>query len=284
MKPKKDGNENTITETKNDSIKSQCENIIKTKNEFYVYALIDPDTHLPFYIGKGKGNRDTSHIRETKRGNVPHGNKHLYYKIKSIIGSDKTILVERLETNITESAALAKETEYIRKYGRRDTGTGILTNLTDGGEGQSGWVPTEEYRNKMSKSTSGNKNGMFGKSQTEETKEKIKNKAIGRLHSSETKDNLSKLRMGKNNSFFGMKHSEKTKQVIRAKSVKRGKENGCYVELDHIKKKIVDVYLKSKNVSEVVRWVNSNGTKCSRIAIKRRLMEWNVVDKNKWKV
>jgi hypothetical protein len=47
MKPKNDGNENTITETKNDSIKSQCEDIIKTKNEFYVYALIDLDTHLP---------------------------------------------------------------------------------------------------------------------------------------------------------------------------------------------------------------------------------------------
>jgi hypothetical protein len=176
-----------------------------------------------------------------------------------------------LEANINESVALAKETEYIRKYGRRDIGTGILTNLTDGGEGQSGWIPTKEYRKKMSKSKSGEKNGMFGKSQTTETKEKIRNKAIGRLHSPETRDSLSKLNMGKNNPFFGMKHSEKTKQVIRTKSVKRGKENGCYVELDHIKNQIINVYLISKNVSESTRVANSMGVKCSRIAIIRRL-------------
>lgn len=31
---------------------------------YYIYAYIDPRTDLPFYIGKGKNNRKTDHLRE----------------------------------------------------------------------------------------------------------------------------------------------------------------------------------------------------------------------------
>ena len=33
-------------------------------------------------------------------------------------------------------------------YGRINNDTGCLANLTDGGEGMSGWVPSEETRQK----------------------------------------------------------------------------------------------------------------------------------------
>ena len=94
MKQKNDGSGNIIIETESDSIKSQCGDIIK-RNDFYVYALIDPFDMLPFYVGKGIKNRDTSHIRETMLGHIPHGNKHLYYSIKKIVKSGKSVIVER---------------------------------------------------------------------------------------------------------------------------------------------------------------------------------------------
>lgn len=121
MKPKKNGSENTTIGIKNDSTKNQCEDIT-SKNEFYVYALIDPADNLPFYIGKGKNARDTSHIRETTKGIIPHGNKHLYYSIKQVLDSGKSVIVERWNIYLEESDALAKEIEYIKKYGRRFCG------------------------------------------------------------------------------------------------------------------------------------------------------------------
>lgn len=35
---------------------------------YYVYALIDPETGAPFYIGKGKNNRVSAHEAEARKG------------------------------------------------------------------------------------------------------------------------------------------------------------------------------------------------------------------------
>jgi len=90
---------------------------------FYVYAYIRKD-NSPYYIGKGSGKRAWKHTSLDK--------------IKSPIDLSKIVIVE---TNLTEFGALALERRMIRWYGRKDNNSGILRNLTDGGEGCAGyWV------------------------------------------------------------------------------------------------------------------------------------------------
>ena len=85
---------------------------------YYVYAYLRTDGS-PYYIGKGRGRRayDRNH-------NVP-------------VPTDNSRIVF-LETKLTSVGALALERRYIRWYGRKDNTSGILRNLTDGGEGSPG--------------------------------------------------------------------------------------------------------------------------------------------------
>jgi len=40
--------------------------------KYYVYAYFDPRNHQPFYVGKGKGNRVFTHLKDTSETPQKH--------------------------------------------------------------------------------------------------------------------------------------------------------------------------------------------------------------------
>jgi hypothetical protein len=121
---------------------------------FYVYALIDPrkgKKGAVFYIGKGtwrKGGRERNqdHLRESISGK--HCNPYLQNKIKKIVKSGLVYCVDFLFSADSEDECFAMEVYWIEFYGRK-----TLCNLTDGGEGMAGYVPSEESIRKNREAT-----------------------------------------------------------------------------------------------------------------------------------
>lgn len=106
---------------------------------FYVYILYRPWDMTPCYVGKGKGNR----VRDHARHGAEHRNGHLRNLIKKAGGALPFEIV--LETS-DEETAFAEEIRLIRIIGRADLRLGPLCNLTDGGEGTSGRVQSDEEK------------------------------------------------------------------------------------------------------------------------------------------
>ncbi len=145
---------------------------------FYVYAYLRKNDLTPYYIGKGCNNR-------------------AFEKNITPVPKDKSRIIF-LETQLSEIGALALERRMIRWYGRKDNGTGILNNRTDGGEGTSGYKHTDEAKEKIGAATRG----------------KPPRHIV--VHTEEHKKYLSDLFKGREGNTKGYHHTEEAKEKIRS--------------------------------------------------------------------
>lgn len=111
---------------------------------YYVYLHRKATTGEIFYVGKGKGKRAWSRRSRNK-----------FWKV---VEKKHGFIVEIFMDNLQEWYALELERELICQYGRRNNGTGVLTNITDGGEGVAGLEHTLENKLKASLRSSGMNN------------------------------------------------------------------------------------------------------------------------------
>lgn len=173
-------------------------------NRFYTYAYLRED-RTPYYIGKGKGRRIFS--KKDRVVNLPKDKSRIIF----------------LKQHLTEEEAFKHEIYMISIFGRKDLGTGILHNRTDGGEGTSGHIVTNEVREKLKKLNTGRKHSDESKRKiseasksrfNEEISNQLRESWIGKHHSEESKRKISE----KNK---GYKHSEEAKKKISEKNIRK---------------------------------------------------------------
>jgi hypothetical protein len=141
-------------------------------NNYYTYAYLREDG-TPYYIGKGKGNR------AYKKGN----------RVFSPPPKNRIIL---LKQNLTEEEAFKHEIYMIAVFGRKDLGTGILRNRTNGGDGTSGYIMKEKQKRKLSEKAT-------GRIMSESARLQMSISQIGRKHPEDVKTKISQKQLGKNN-------------------------------------------------------------------------------------
>lgn len=203
-------------------------------NDFYTYAYLREDG-TPYYIGKGKGRRA---YQKHKRGNLRD------FRPKYTDGKVDYDRILILKKNLTENQSILHEEYMISIFGRKDNKTGILINLTDGGQigGTPGYICTQEKKEQTSKMFKGiPQDPEFVKRRSERVKkhynseegkktiEYLKKKKQEYFSSEKGKkrlQELSKRWSGKNNpgyggkfageknGMYGKKHSEERKKQI----------------------------------------------------------------------
>jgi hypothetical protein len=148
------------------------------RKDFIVYAHVRPDTKAIFYVGKGTQYR----LRQRSNRN-PH-----WHRIVNKCGDFDVVI---LREGMREQEALDFEILEIKRL----RGNGVdLCNMTDGGDGISGYKFTAEVLARLSIARKGRPSPRKGTSPSAESREKMRQAKLGRKLSDEHR---AKLRMRK---------------------------------------------------------------------------------------
>jgi len=261
---------------------------VNNENRYFVYCFVDtrkPGKYIfgdfqfdyePIYIGKGQGNRPQRHFTLYKTANT-----RFYSKLKSIMeGNDRPEIIY-INKDLTEIDAFKQEVYFIKLIGRIEKG-GTLTNLTDGGDGQSGFKFSDETRAKMSFDRTGEKNPMSGKHHSDEGKINISLSKKGSVSwrkgvkgvSPETSKKMStsaKIRIQRDgNPMEGKKHrSESIEKMKKNHIAKYGKDNPNFGRVYSQDEKTTDTWKltnidgREEIVNNLTKFCKENGLNAS---------------------
>lgn len=242
---------------------------IPKERPWEIYTLSDPRTNLIRYVGvtfRGK-RRFNEHMSRAVCG----GKTHRDYWIRSLIAVELRPLYQVIQKG-RGSGWQDAERFWIAKY--RESFD--LVNLTDGGDGNPGYVPTPELRKKWSEMRRGvpyapdRVPAMLGKNHTPEARAKIAAAGTGRKHSEAAKKKVSMARKGKplpeeqkrklSAAHLGKKLTKGHKRKIAAATTNR-KPVVC-IETDEVYPSITDA-ARSLNVTEAsVNQAIRKGCRC----------------------
>ena len=172
---------------------------------FYTYVYLDPRksgdyiyqrgieevycfNHELIYTGKGSNDRINDHIKDALNSDT---NKLFYNVIRKIYEAGLEPIRIKILQNVTEEEAFAEEITLISIAGRRDLGKGPLCNLTDGGEGCSGYKHTKETRKILSEKLKGRDSPNKGKKFSPEFCDKASKSATERFENPKEREKMS---------------------------------------------------------------------------------------------
>lgn len=224
--------------------------------KFYVYVHRRATDKRVFYVGKGYAKRAWSKTGRNKYWNNV-ANKHGY-------------IIEIVFSNLTELQAFDMEREFISHYGREN-----LCNLTDGGEGSSGWIPSDEFKRNVSITQTGrkrseetkNKLKKIAKNRSKETINKISESLKGKPQPWHSGDNnamrnpeVLEMRSGVNHHFFGKKRPDMSGKNHHFFGVRRLDMEGEN-HPNAVSVVCIETNVKFNAIEDAVRWLKDNGYK-----------------------
>ena len=154
---------------------------------YYIYQHRSADNNEIFYVGKGKGNR--------------FSDKHKRSRYWKFYVAKHGFTAEIIKDGLDEELAFFAEQECIDVYKKRGIS---LINLTDGGEGCSGYSMrhSDEQKAKWSIQRKGTPSPRKGVKLSDETKDKIRQARLNKPLTEEHRKNIS-------NGLLGNKYTAK---------------------------------------------------------------------------
>ena len=211
----------------------------------YIIYLLTNKVNSKVYIGVT--NNYTKRMREHK-GTY---NNYLISKAIKKHGWNNFNSQILLETEDAEFAYKVAESSFIQQYQSNNPEKGY--NLTEGGQGTLGFSPTPETRQRM-------REKKLGKKLTTEHIQKISKSALGRTFTKETKNKISNKLKG-NKNFQGKTFTDEVKQILsehKAKDWQLLSPNNEIINIHNMIKFCIDNNLHHSAITRVLQGKQSH--------------------------